>query len=190
MPGIRQIIHLDSTESTQTLAKAMADYGCDENTAIIADSQTSGYGRLDHKWSSSPGGLYISVLLRPETNPAYFADLSGITASVLADIFRNEYALQAKVKLPNDVYVFCEKTKKWLKISGILSETATAHGEKSEWLIIGIGVNINNTDFPKTAVSLCQLTDRKVEVMDFASMFFRHFWPKYYAWECGSRMRS
>ena len=190
LPGIRQIIHLGSTESTQTLAKAMAEQGCAENTAIIADLQTAGYGRLDHKWESSAGGLYMSLLLRPETNPACFSDLSGMTANVLADIFRNEYDIQAKVKLPNDVYVFCEKKRKWLKISGILSEAATAHGEKSEWLIIGIGVNLNNTVFPETAVSLCQLTGKKTEIMSFAALFFKHFWPEYYAWECGGRMRS
>ena len=169
LPGIRQLIHLASTESTQSLAKAMAEQGCAENTVIIADSQTAGYGRLDHKWDSAPGGLYMSVLLRPGTNPAYFSDLSEITANVLADIFRGEYGLQAKVKLPNDVYVFCEKKRKWLKISGILSEAATVPGEKSDWLIIGIGVNLENTVFPETATSLCQLTGLETDKMDFAA---------------------
>ena len=190
LPGIRQLIHLASTESTQSLAKAMAEQGCAENTAIIADSQTAGYGRLDHKWDSAPGGLYMSVLLRPGTNPAFFSDLSEITANVLADIFRGEYGLQAKVKLPNDVYVFCEKKRKWLKISGILSEAATVPGEKSDWLIIGIGVNLENTVFPETATSLCQLTGLETDKMDFAARFFKSFWPQYYAWECGGRMKS
>ena len=132
----------------------------------------------------------MSLLLRPGTSPAYFADLSGITANVLAGIFRSGYGLQARVKLPNDVYVFCEKRKKWLKISGILSEAAAVPGEKSEWLIIGIGVNINNADIPETAASLSHLTGGETDIMSFAALFFRHFWPEYYAWECGGKMKT
>ena len=190
LPGIRHIIQLGKTESTQLAAKALAEHGCEENTVIIAECQTAGYGRLDHKWESAPGGLYMSVLLRPETDPRFFTELSEITANVLAGIFRNEYDIQAKVKLPNDVYVLHKKRKKWLKISGILSEAATVPGEKSDWLIIGIGININNSDFPETAISLKQIIGAKPDILSFAAMFFKKFWPEYYAWECSGRMRS
>ncbi|MBO4556581.1 MAG: biotin--[acetyl-CoA-carboxylase] ligase [Elusimicrobiales bacterium] len=190
LPGIKRLIHLARTQSTQLAAKALAESGCAENTVVIADEQTAGYGRLDHKWASAPGGLYFSLLVRPETEPVYFADLSAVVAEVLAGIFRCNFGLQAKVKLPNDVYVFCGKAKKWLKISGVLSEAASVPGEKSEWLIIGIGVNINNEEFPETAVSLKQLIGKETGIMEFAGLFFKEFWPQYFAWECGGRLKS
>ena len=191
LPGIKRLIHLGITESTQLAAKALAGIGCEENTLIIADEQSAGYGRLDHKWSSAPGGLYFSLLMRPETDPVFFADLSSVIAEVLSGIFRSRFLLQSKVKLPNDVYVFCEKKKKWLKISGVLSEAASSvPGEKPEWLIIGIGVNINNYVFPETAVSLRQLIGKETDIMYFAELFFKEFWPQYFAWECSGRMKS
>lgn len=190
LPGVRHIVHLAETESTQNIAKALANAGCAGKTAVIADRQTGGYGRLDHKWVSAPGGLYLSLLLRPETSPEFLSDLSALVAGVLARVFRSRYGLSAKVKQPNDVYVFHPEKKKWLKISGVLSEASSAVGEKSEWLVIGIGVNIGNTELPETAVCLNEIAGGGTEVMEFARQFFQEFWPDYARWEFAGRLKS
>jgi biotin-[acetyl-CoA-carboxylase] ligase BirA-like protein len=191
LPGVRYLMHLPETESTQYIAKALANAGCAGKTAVIADRQTGGYGRLDHKWVSAPGGLYLSLLLRPETSPEFLSDLSGLVAGVLAGVFRERYGLSAKVKQPNDVYVFHAEKKTWLKISGVLSESSSSSaGKKSEWLVIGIGVNISNTELPETAVCLNEITGGNTGVMEFARQFLREFWPEYFRWELAGRLRS
>ena len=193
LPGVRQIIYLEETESTQLVAKSLAEAGCSERTAVISASQTAGYGRLDHKWASAPGGLYFSLLLRPETSPAYLPDLSALVAEIISGVLHRNYSVQARVKLPNDVYAFHEAKKEWRKISGVLSESAAVIGDtgkKSEWLIIGIGININNSDFPETGISLKDIIGRETDIMEFAEAFFRAFWLVYSRWECSSRMKS
>lgn len=193
LPGIRHIISLESTESTQLIAKALAEAGCSERTAVIAASQTAGYGRLDHKWSSALGGLYLSLLMRPNSSPACLPDLSALVAETISGVLHKNYGVQARVKLPNDVYAFHESVKKWRKISGVLSESAAVIGDtgkKSEWLIIGIGININNSDFPETGISLKDIIGRETDIMEFAEALFRAFWPAYSVWECSSRMKS
>lgn len=190
LSGIKHIVHIAVTESTQTIAKSMAEAGCEANTLVIADKQTAGYGRLDHKWDSALGGLYCSLLLRPQTIPACLGDLSILVAKVLCDILHNEYKITTKVKPPNDVYVFNHKNNKWLKISGVLSEASASMGEKAEWVIVGIGVNINNTPALDTAVSLKQMIGQDTEIFAFAKLFFDNFWLRYSLWELSGRLKS
>ena len=80
------VLHLTSTESTQDLARQMAEKNCPEWTLIIADRQTHGRGRLGRKWGSTKGGLYFSLVLRPEVPPTALAHLSLTTASSVATL--------------------------------------------------------------------------------------------------------
>src|SRR5581483_4128592 len=70
------LLRLKSIDSTQDLAKRLAENGGTDRTLIIAERQTKGRGRLRRRWTSDPGGLYLSILFRPQVSPRRLAELS------------------------------------------------------------------------------------------------------------------
>ncbi len=141
-PGVRQLYHLASAESTQTLARALAASGSPSGTMVWADAQTGGRGRMDRKWSSAPGGIYATLLLRPKVPPAALAELSVLAAGSVAAAL-SALGVKTLVKPPNDVLARAPRGKAWRKICGILAEAST-RGGKTEWVLVGVGINVSN----------------------------------------------
>ena len=114
--------------STNDTAKIKAAHGAPEGTVIIAESQTAGRGRLDHKFYSPSGGLYMSLILRPP-----FPNFTPITAAAAVAVCRAIASLgfDARIKWVNDIYVAGKK------VCGILTEADVTAG----WAVLGIGVN-------------------------------------------------
>jgi BirA family biotin operon repressor/biotin-[acetyl-CoA-carboxylase] ligase len=136
-------VHLfDSLDSTNDTARGLARDGAPEGTLVVALEQKSGRGRQDRKWISEPGkNLTFSVILRPRIRPEFLGAVSlfasvGVAASVSAMAGK-----EAGCKWPNDVLVSGKK------ISGILCESAIAGGSV-ESVIVGIGLNVNQREFP------------------------------------------
>lgn len=118
----------------------MADDGASEGTAVIADEQTSGRGRLGRRWTSPPGsGLYLSAVLRPPIPVESAWQLSFVASVAVAEALRGSTGAAAQTKWPNDVLV------NGRKVAGILIETCVASGGA---VIVGIGVNVNAAEFP------------------------------------------
>ena len=139
----RQIINFDRISSTQIVARNLAKKNEPDKTVITASSQFCGKGRMNRDWESIPErGLYFSMILHPETEPLRVPQLSLLTAVALVSSIRNTTGLNVKIKWPNDVMY------EGKKIGGILSE-ARFVGENTEYVIIGVGVNVNqrNEDF-------------------------------------------
>jgi BirA family biotin operon repressor/biotin-[acetyl-CoA-carboxylase] ligase len=125
--------------STNEEAKKLALAGAPEFTLIWALEQTEGRGRRGRSWSSPPGNLYLSLILRPDLAPAEAAQIGFVTAVALAETLRPLLSQQVELALkwPNDVLVGRRK------ISGILPEAlAGAEGGRIEALVLGIGVNV------------------------------------------------
>ncbi len=148
--------------STNDWAKELAELGAPEGTVAIAETQTSGRGRLDRKWHSPKGGLWFSIILKPKLKPMETVKLVFLAGLAVAETLRSLYALKVETKWPNDVLV------DGLKVCGILSEMKTL-GEKVAYVIVGVGVNANfeaDKMFPSelrnTATSLETLLGRKV----------------------------
>jgi BirA family biotin operon repressor/biotin-[acetyl-CoA-carboxylase] ligase len=121
-----KIIKLDTVESTNEYAKKIASKS--ENfTIILAKKQRSGRGRLNRKWESPEGGLWVSVILKPE----FFSSLLSLDMGLAVLETLKNFGIDSKLKWPNDLLV-SEK-----KICGILLEKI------SENVIIGIGLNVN-----------------------------------------------
>jgi len=121
-----KIIKLDTVESTNGYAKKIASKS--ENfTVILAKKQRSGRGRLNRKWESPEGGLWVSVILKPE----FFSSLLSLDMGLAVLKTLKNFGIDSKLKWPNDLLV-SEK-----KICGILLEKI------SENVIIGIGLNVN-----------------------------------------------
>ncbi len=139
LPPFFRLVALDSIDSTNLEAARRARTGAPEGTLVWAREQTSGRGRRGRQWSSPPGNLYLSVLLRPGVRPAEAAGLGFLASIALAEVLRDllppERAIRCK--WPNDVLV------DGAKIAGILLE-AEAIGEAAPALVMGIGVNVES----------------------------------------------
>jgi BirA family biotin operon repressor/biotin-[acetyl-CoA-carboxylase] ligase len=151
-----RIRYLPETASTMNDARRLAERGCPHMTAVIAGIQTGGRGRMDRTWASDDGGLYFTLVLRPEwVRPAEAVKLNFMASLALVETLRDECRIDARVKWPNDL------TVDGRKLSGMLSEMET-DGTTIDFVNIGIGVNVNN-DPPAVeppAVSIRSLTGR------------------------------
>jgi BirA family biotin operon repressor/biotin-[acetyl-CoA-carboxylase] ligase len=160
----KRIIFLREVGSTIDVAKQSADYDAEEGTVVIAEVQTAGRGRMGRRWISPKGGLYFSIILRPQISPKEAVKLVFLSGLAVAQILREVYSLKAEIKWPNDVLVNEQK------VSGVLAEMNTT-GETVNYAIAGIGVNVNfdvEKVFPeelrKVATSLENELGRKVEL--------------------------
>lgn len=129
------LLYTQSTGSTNDDAKELsASYP--EGTVFIAEIQSSGKGRIGRDWSSPPGGVFMSVLLRPAILPSRVPALSLVAGYSVAKAIRDGLGLDAQVKWPNDVLVDGRK------ICGILCEMR-AELDRVADVVVGIGVNAN-----------------------------------------------
>ncbi|MDZ7746168.1 MAG: biotin--[acetyl-CoA-carboxylase] ligase [Halobacteriales archaeon] len=124
----------DELASTNATARDRAAEGA-ENLVVVAERQTGGRGRLDREWSSPDGGIYASLLVRPDLPPAQAPIYTLAAAVAVADAARAA-GVDAGIKWPNDVEVDDRK------LAGILTEME-GEADRVSWLVAGIGVNAN-----------------------------------------------
>lgn len=152
----RKIKYYEQTDSTNNQALLAAQAG-EAEAVFVAKMQSAGRGRGDHTFFSPIGGLYFSVLLRAENIDVQSATIRA-AAAVHAAIARLT-GLSPRIKWVNDI--FCEGKK----ICGILAQAVYAEGI-AQSIILGIGVNVETTDFPPELAeyvsSLTLLSDRQI----------------------------
>ena len=169
-PGRESSIHFyEEVESTMITAKELARKGCAHFSVVIANRQKSGRGRLKRKWVSEDGGLYFTLILRPEIAPSMMSQFSFAASLSLARALRETYQVDARVKWPNDLLIN-EK-----KISGMLCEMEMESDQVS-FLNIGIGLNVNNnpTEVETNATSLKLLLGKTVSRRELLEKFLDH----------------
>lgn len=135
----RKIIHFSSIGSTNDKAKELAESGEPEGTVVVSEEQTNGKGRVGRKWiSEAYKGILMSIILKPNI------DMSAVTlvtqigcASVGSAI--NKLTDNVQVKWPNDILINGKK------ICGVLTESA-GEADKTDYIILGIGINVNQTE--------------------------------------------
>ena len=188
--AVKEVIRLDTTESTQDIAKELASDGYDANTLVVAKSQTKGRGRFERKWYSNKGGLYFSIILRPKVSSQSLSKLSIKAAKSVSETLKSLYGIKTKIKLPNDVLAYYPKSRKFLKIAGILIESSTT-SKIPEWIVLGVGVDLNNELPPKLkeAVTVKKILKKPVSADDFLSKFFDIFWDNYSQWEIPANLQ-
>jgi BirA family biotin operon repressor/biotin-[acetyl-CoA-carboxylase] ligase len=150
----RRVLLYEKVGSTNEEASTLAAKGADEGTLILAETQTAGKGRLGRTWFSPPGiNLYLSVVLRPQIEPAQATIITLLAGLAVALAIRERTRLTPQLKWPNDVFIGGKK------VAGILAELA-ADGRTIKHLILGIGLNVNldeaalPPELLKTATSL------------------------------------
>ena len=130
----RKIYYFDKIDSTQNFALELAHKPHENGSAVIAERQTQGRGRLNRKWVSPKGGIWMSILLRPNFEPSYTSLFPMATSLALAVSIEKTLKIKTELKWPNDITIN-EK-----KVAGILID-ASVESNKIDYLIIGIGIN-------------------------------------------------
>ena len=138
LPGRESRVHyFDEVASTMEIAKELARKGCPDFSVVVAGRQKKGRGRLNRVWVSDPGGLYFTIVLRPQIPIMLSSRVSFLASMTLARLLREFYDIDAMVKWPNDILV------NERKICGMLTELE-AEAESVHFINIGIGINVNN----------------------------------------------
>ena len=166
-PGRESCIHyFRELTSTMDTARELAAGGCPDFTIVIAESQQRGRGRLQRTWHSDSGGLYFTIVLRPDLPPEKAFSVNFAASLSLARILQEQYHVDAKVKWPNDILIDGRK------VSGMLSEMGVESGRLT-YVNIGIGINVNNDPVPKepNAVSLQTMLGSMVDRSRLLSSF-------------------
>ena len=141
----------DTLDSTNDRLKALARQGAPEGTAIFADQQTGGHGRLGRSFHSPAGmGIYLSLLLRPVCAPQDLMHLTCAVAVAMADAVEAAAGFRPGIKWTNDL-VFGKR-----KLGGILTELGLSPRGQLDYAILGIGINCcqESQDFPPELKSI------------------------------------
>jgi BirA family biotin operon repressor/biotin-[acetyl-CoA-carboxylase] ligase len=170
-----EIEYHDRIASTNNRASERAADGA-EDLAVVAGEQTAGKGRLDRGWAGPSGGIYCSLVLRPERPPAH-APIYTFAAAVAVTRAAREAGVEAVIKWPNDVLVVDDAAERGgLKLCGILTEME-GEADRVAWLVVGIGVNANieAADLPDGATSLQTERGKPVERRLFTQRLLAEF---------------
>jgi len=139
----QKIFFFKSIKSTMDYAKKLAEKGEPEGTVVIADFQSHGRGRFGRIWKSEPEkNILMSLILRPTIPIEKFGILSFLTSISIAEAIEKNADVKITTKWPNDLLINGKK------FCGILLE-ASITVEMGDFVIIGIGVNVNQENFPK-----------------------------------------
>ena len=148
-----------------------------EGAVAVADEQTEGRGRLGRQWLAPAGtSLLVSVLLRPDVEPARLPELSLVAGRACAEAIAEAAGIETEVKFPNDVLV------RGRKVAGILAEASDGR------VVLGIGVNVSQDagQLPAgartPATSLLLETGREVNRAELLVALLDHLERHYDEW--------
>lgn len=123
--------------STSTLLKEKAKNTEGEFYALFAKRQTAGRGRLSRSFLSPCGGLYFSILLRPQLSPEDATLITSAAAVAAAKAAEKISGKAAKIKWVNDIFIEDKK------VCGILCEgNIDSKTQKFEYVVLGVGMNV------------------------------------------------
>jgi len=162
-----QLIELESVDSTNNYAMARIHEGlASDGMVYLARNQWAGKGQRGKTWISEPGqNLMMSLIIDPSplNLNQQFMFSSSIALAIL-DLLKGFQSNHWKIKWPNDIY--------WndRKAGGLLIESVIT-GPTWNWAVVGIGINLNQSSFPKeipNAISLHQITGARYEPVSVA----------------------
>jgi len=171
LKAIESIAVLSRVASTNLLARRVMTECIDNELSlpramIIAGEQFAGRGRNDRSWSSPPGkGIYTTTLL---TRAAHELPLVPLEiANIVASFLRETFAIDARIKWPNDIIV------NGRKIAGVLIEARVQ--DDRAYLLVGIGINVephDDDDMRPNATSISETSSRNFGGINAATLAF------------------
>lgn len=164
-----KIISFKRLDSTNTKAKQILK----PNIVIITKEQVKGKGRFKRDWSSSKGGIYLSLIIKIKTTKElpYITLIAAISAQ---KAIKESLDIKTTIKWPNDLLY------KQRKLCGILTESVIG---KQKLAIVGIGINTNNkipSTLNKKAISLNNILNKKINNKKIISNLLKNF-EKYHS---------
>lgn len=154
--------YLLRTPSTMDVAGRLAEDGEPEWTFVIAREQTSGRGRRGSRWESGRGGLYFSVILRPDMRLVEVLELMSPTLEALVRTLAR-YGVRAE---PRECGAYVEGKK----AAGVLVEAA-GELDRVRYAVIGVGLNVSNP-VPAGAVSLAEILGEAPPLLEVSRVLF------------------
>ena len=130
----RRIYYFDEIDSTQNYALQISNNTNENGAIIIAEKQTHGKGRLNRKWYSPEGGIWLSVIIHPEFQISDATIIPLAVSLALCESIKKVHKIKTDVKWPNDITIDGKK------VAGMLIDTSI-QGNKVENLVLGIGIN-------------------------------------------------
>ncbi|MFN0118730.1 MAG: biotin--[acetyl-CoA-carboxylase] ligase [Elusimicrobiota bacterium] len=137
LPWIVEAKYFDKVDSTQSRIIQWLPKLADGAVVVIGETQSKGVGRQGREWISPPGGLWFTLALPlSDISIEKIGAFSLVTALQVSNALKEVNNLECQVKWPNDILA------EGKKVAGILLSTTTKY--KKDWLLIGVGVNVNN----------------------------------------------
>ncbi len=130
----RKIYYFDVIDSTQNFALKLASKPYENGSIVVARRQTRGRGRQKRRWLSPVGGIWLSILLKPNFEVFHVSLFPMLTSLALGIAIEKTLKLQPKLKWPNDL------TLRDKKVAGVLVD-ASVQSNQIDYLVIGIGIN-------------------------------------------------
>jgi BirA family biotin operon repressor/biotin-[acetyl-CoA-carboxylase] ligase len=156
----KNIQYFETIDSTQDVAWELGLGGCAQGTLVVSETQKKGRGRLHRRWLAPRGGIYFSLILRPQS--LLINEVPKITLLAgLSCIYgiKKVVDLDLSLKWPNDILLGDKK------LGGILCEL-DAEQDIINFIVLGIGINVNTKDLPQSAASLFLYGKRKFPRVD------------------------
>lgn len=165
-----RLCRFKSVGSTNTLARQLANDGAGEGLVLTAEYQSEGRGKPGRTWLSTKGqNLLFSLLLRPAISPAKAPHLTQIACRSVSAVLKREYEIASTFKRPNDVMV------QGRKICGVLTESSSGSNGKLDHVVIGIGLNVNESpsELGPKAICLREVLGKKVKPLSMLNKILR-----------------
>lgn len=169
----KRIYHFFRTDSTNRVGMDLGYAGEPEGAVILAEEQSAGRGRAGRSWHSERGtGIYVTLLLRPKLSPVQAPLLTMMAGLSAHAAIQERTGLQVDLKWPNDLIVNRKK------LGGLLTEMYS-DTTQVRFVIVGIGINVNQEKFPgelnSIATSLRAETGTNQSRLELLARLLREF---------------
>lgn len=175
----KKVYYFDAVSSTMDIALGLGIKGSPEGTVVLVEAQTRGRGRLGRGWFSPRyKGIYLSLILRPQISPNQAPMLTLISAVSICEAIKEKTGLSPQIKWPNDILIHHKK------VGGILTEL-NAEMDLSRFVVVGIGLNVNNDKktLPAGATSLKEQKKEDIERLELLQEILRKIETNYLAFQ-------
>jgi len=130
----KRVYYFDTINTTQNFAMKIASKNNENGTIIISKKQTGGRGRMNRKWKSPVGGIWMSIIIHPKFDVSHATLVPIATSLALCKAIEKILKIKPELKWPNDI------TLKGKKVAGVLVDTSII-SNKIENMILGVGIN-------------------------------------------------
>lgn len=154
---IQDVKVLPETDSTNRVAKELAVQGAPEGTLVMAQRQSAGRGRLGRSFFSPEGGIYMSMVLRPQIPVEKALLITTCAAVATARAIDRVCGVRSGIKWVNDIFLNGKK------VCGILAEAGlSTESECPAYVVLGIGINVKKQSVPEELTGIVGCLEEEI----------------------------